>query len=79
MEDSLPKSASLRTATVLELPPNEAIGYAAAEFIVPYPPGIPLLVPGERIDRATVESLERQQRNGVDIHGLNGNLIRVAI
>ena len=32
------------------LPLKEAVGHVAAEAITPYPPGIPLLLPGERLD-----------------------------
>ena len=32
------------------LPLNEAVGHVAAEAVTPYPPGIPLLLPGERLD-----------------------------
>ena len=39
-----------------------AVGRIAAESLCPYPPGIPLLVPGERIDQARASWLEQQQR-----------------
>ncbi|MBV9338995.1 MAG: hypothetical protein JO262_03190 [Solirubrobacterales bacterium] len=39
------------------VPVREAIGRVAAEQITPYPPGIPAVVPGERIDRAVIEYL----------------------
>ena len=32
------------------LPLKEAVGHVAAEAVTPYPPGIPLLLPGERLD-----------------------------
>jgi len=38
----------------------EAAGRIAAEPLCPYPPGIPLLVPGERIDPARAAWLQRQ-------------------
>lgn len=37
-------------------------GRVAAEPLCPYPPGIPLLCPGERIDRARAVWLQEQQR-----------------
>ena len=37
-----------------------AVGWIAAEPLVPYPPGIPLLVPGERIDAERARWLEEQ-------------------
>lgn len=43
------------------LPLAEAAGAIAAEPLCPYPPGIPLLVPGERIDAARAAWLQHQQ------------------
>ena len=39
-------SEELRSRSV---PLPAAIGHLAAETVIPYPPGVPLLVPGERI------------------------------
>ena len=44
------------------VPLGQAAGRIAAEPLCPYPPGIPLLVPGERIDSARATWLHRQQR-----------------
>jgi lysine decarboxylase len=44
------------------LPLAELAGRIAAEPLCPYPPGIPLLIPGERIDAARADWLQRQQR-----------------
>jgi lysine decarboxylase len=46
---------------VLELPLEQALGGVAAEAICPYPPGIPLLIPGERIDGARLAWLLEQR------------------
>ena len=40
---------------------KDAEGCIAAELLCPYPPGIPLLIPGERLDRQRQRWLERQQ------------------
>ena len=40
---------------------KDAEGCIAAELLCPYPPGIPLLIPGERLDRQRQSWLERQQ------------------
>jgi arginine decarboxylase len=39
------------------VPAETAIGQVAAEQLTPYPPGIPVVVPGERINRAVVDYL----------------------
>ncbi|WP_174185070.1 aminotransferase class I/II-fold pyridoxal phosphate-dependent enzyme [Nocardia barduliensis] len=45
---------------------REAVGRVAAEQLTPYPPGIPVVLPGERIDAAVVDYL----RTGLDA-GMN--------
>jgi lysine decarboxylase len=44
------------------VPLAQAAGELAAEPLCPYPPGIPLLIPGERIDAARAAWLRQQQR-----------------
>lgn len=39
------------------LPWREAVGGVSAELIAPYPPGVPEIVPGERISRQVIERL----------------------
>jgi arginine/lysine/ornithine decarboxylase len=39
------------------VPVDESIGRVAAEQVTPYPPGIPAIVPGERINREVIEYL----------------------
>lgn len=48
---------------------REAQGRVAAETVAPYPPGIPVVVPGERITPAVLEYLELVARAGLTIHG----------
>jgi lysine decarboxylase len=49
-------------AAARSLPLRQAEGLIAARPICPYPPGIPLLVPGERIDGARLAWLAEQRR-----------------
>jgi arginine decarboxylase len=44
-------------------------GRVSAEMVVPYPPGIPVLGPGEEISAETVEYLAEAAARGVLIHG----------
>jgi arginine/lysine/ornithine decarboxylase len=46
-----------------------SIGRIAAELVTPYPPGIPVLVPGEAIDAEQVDYLRSAVAAGVHIHG----------
>ncbi|HZH94123.1 MAG TPA: arginine / lysine / ornithine decarboxylase, partial [Tissierellaceae bacterium] len=51
---------------------EDAIGRVSAAPIIPYPPGIPLLVPGEEITQEIYEHLLFLMDNGMDIVGLMG-------
>jgi arginine/lysine/ornithine decarboxylase len=48
-----------------DVPAREAVGRVAAEQITPYPPGIPVIVPGERINAAVVDYLESGLQAGM--------------
>lgn len=47
----------------------EATGRISLEYTYLYPPGIPLIVPGERISDQTVTQIERYEEMGFDIEG----------
>jgi len=49
------------------VPADEAIGRVSAELVAPYPPGIPVLAPGERITREAIEGLERALSDGTQV------------
>ena len=44
------------------LPLGQASGRIAAELLCPYPPGIPVVLPGERLEPVRLEWLQQQQR-----------------
>jgi arginine decarboxylase len=44
-------------ARVEQVPVAEAVGRVAAEMVSPYPPGVPVLTPGERINQEVVDYL----------------------
>lgn len=50
---------------------EEAEGYISAEFVYLYPPGIPILVPGEGISRQFVENVRRYKDMGLSLQGLS--------
>jgi lysine decarboxylase len=65
-----PKSISPRAAFFAaheSVPANRAAGRVSAELIAPYPPGIPVLAPGELITTATLEALDAAARSGARI------------
>ncbi len=47
----------------------DSVGLTAAEWVIPYPPGIPVLYPGETITSEIVEQLERWRHEGAQIQG----------
>jgi arginine decarboxylase len=47
----------------------EAVGRVAAELVAPYPPGIPVLAPGERITLDVVAYLRRALQEGHHLQG----------
>lgn len=53
-----------------QVPLQDSIGMLSAEMIVPYPPGIPVLCPGERITAEIVDYLSQLVRMGGRVHGL---------
>ncbi|WP_448380898.1 aminotransferase class I/II-fold pyridoxal phosphate-dependent enzyme [Gloeomargarita sp.] len=66
-----PREAFFATQSVL--PWHEAIGRISAATVSPYPPGIPLLLPGERITPEVVEYLQEIDRLGGQIVGCDGD------
>lgn len=50
-----------------------AVGQVSADTIFLYPPGIPILVPGERLDEQMAESICRCLELGLDVEGLSEN------
>ena len=46
---------------------QEAVGRVSAELVAPYPPGVPVLAPGERVTRAALDSLVRARDEGARI------------
>ncbi|HUW16255.1 MAG TPA: aminotransferase class V-fold PLP-dependent enzyme [Actinomycetes bacterium] len=45
----------------------DAIGCVSAELVAPYPPGIPVLAPGERITAAAVDGLRQAMADGTQV------------
>ncbi|CAF1462652.1 unnamed protein product [Adineta steineri] len=75
LPDGLPHSAislrgayfAIKTRTILL---NEAVGHILAENIIPYPPGIPLLVPGEIMEQSHLDYIRHLIERGSSIVGM---------
>ena len=60
-----------------EIALEEAEGRTAAEFINLYPPGIPLSVPGERIEKQLSELVSNYLAQGYTVQGVCDNKVKV--
>ncbi len=55
----------------VSLPLRDAPGKISREYVYLYPPGIPLLVPGERVSGECAALLAQLLREGLDVRGLD--------
>jgi arginine/lysine/ornithine decarboxylase len=60
-----------------ELDIADAEGRISSFIVTPYPPGIPVLVPGQTITNEHIDYLERQIKDNRSIHGLRNGKIFV--
>ena len=51
------------------IPIKESAGYVCSEFVMCYPPGIPILAPGERITEGILEYIEYAKAKGCSMTG----------
>ncbi len=51
------------------LPLRDCVGAVSAEMVTPYPPGIPVLGPGEPVTQTVVAFLEEVRARGLVVHG----------
>ncbi|WP_121604267.1 aminotransferase class I/II-fold pyridoxal phosphate-dependent enzyme [Virgibacillus sp. Bac332] len=47
------------------MPFNEAVGHVAAEAVIPYPPGIALILKGEKITTLHIEAINQLRKQGI--------------
>lgn len=52
------------------VPLQESAGRISGEFLYLYPPGIPMIVPGEKIDGMLLKRLEAYKKKGFQVQGL---------
>jgi arginine decarboxylase len=62
-----PREAFLGEAE--QVPVDAAVGRISCESIASYPPGVPALLPGERISAETVSYLRELAESGARLHG----------
>lgn len=70
----------MKSLEMIDIPISEAVNRVAAETVIPYPPGIPLLLQGEKITQAKVENLKRLLQDQAKFQGgsvLKQNMLKV--
>ena len=65
------KISQAMDALTERIPMEESIGRVSAEFAYLYPPGIPLIVPGEQITGLLIKNMRRYMEQGFDLQGLS--------
>ena len=56
------------------VPLKDAAGRICAAALIPYPPGIPLICPGEEFDEDTVQVLQKMLGAGQDVMGVDDDV-----
>ena len=51
------------------LPLDVAIGHVSGGMVWAYPPGVPLLVPGEEVTADLCQTLQQMEMGGIILHG----------
>lgn len=70
-EEKYPLWQALYNMETGKMPLEDAVGSAAAGFVIPYPPGIPVLLPGSLVTEETAAELLRRQKNGEAVVGID--------
>jgi lysine decarboxylase len=71
------QEALLADRPVRQAPLAETAGLTAARTVAPYPPGIALIWPGERIDQDSVDFMRLLLENNISISGIDAGKVQV--
>jgi arginine decarboxylase len=63
-------------APTLKISFKEAVGRVSAEIFSPYPPGIPIIIPGEKVTREMITYLREMNAVGARINGQDDPTLR---
>ncbi len=71
---------AVNEAATQRVPLEEAVGRLAGSMVTPYPPGVPVVYPGQMITLDMVDALTSWQASGYPVHGLaEGGQISVVV
>ena len=62
-----PRDAFFSNKCIVAL--KDAEGMIAGDFVIPYPPGVPLIVPGEKVTGEIIKDVDRLRAAGADVLG----------
>ena len=62
-----------------EIDYKDSLGRVLKEAIVPYPPGIPIGCPGEKVDKELIEEIHDYIKENITILGMNNKKIKVCL
>jgi arginine/lysine/ornithine decarboxylase len=68
------RSSDLKPLKAVKTEIGQSLGKVSAEYIWVYPPGIPIVVPGEKIDKKILDILKVLQQNGLKINSTGGQM-----
>ncbi|MGB8002288.1 MAG: aminotransferase class I/II-fold pyridoxal phosphate-dependent enzyme [Anaerobacillus sp.] len=71
--------AELETMNRVRLPIEESAGLIVGKAVIPYPPGIPVVMPGERLSFEKTRLLQTVLQGGGHLQGMNEDMIEIAI
>ena len=60
-----------------KIPYNKAINKISADFVYAYPPGIPIIAPGEEVTAEIIELINFYKTNDLELIGLIEDNIKV--
>ncbi|AKL97790.1 aminotransferase class I/II-fold pyridoxal phosphate-dependent enzyme [Endomicrobium proavitum] len=58
------------------VPLNKSVGHVSAQVLTPYPPGIPVLIPGERITKEICDYLMDMSSKDIRISGQESDMLK---
>ncbi len=58
---------------------SESIGAVSASFVKPYPPGVPIIAPGEVITKQAYDAVISLIEDGVNVIGLNNTMVDIVV
>ncbi|MBU3214829.1 aminotransferase class I/II-fold pyridoxal phosphate-dependent enzyme [Clostridium estertheticum] len=76
-QSMFPYEVMCREKTMVELKNSE--GEICAEAIVPYPPGIPIVMPGERLDEYNIAMIIYYLKYNVTVLGVNDGKVAIVV